>query len=80
MHCVLRLLADPLLHGCIMQAFQLTQDGPLWFGLPVTQTQNSMLTLTVNADELTLVTDVANATITQSQARYTVSACFIMSL
>ena len=41
------------------QAFTKISGGPLWFGLPVSSILNSVVSLTVNADELTLVTNVA---------------------
>ncbi|KAK9799370.1 hypothetical protein WJX73_004741 [Symbiochloris irregularis] len=39
------------------QAFSKVQGGPLWFGLPITQILNSVVTLNVAADSLTLVTN-----------------------
>ncbi|KAK9858858.1 hypothetical protein WJX84_008886 [Apatococcus fuscideae] len=37
------------------QAFKKVASGPLWFGLPITQTLNSLVTLSVKADNLTYV-------------------------
>ena len=40
-----------------LQAFTKSTGGDIWFGLPVTATLSSVVTLTVNADSLTLVTN-----------------------
>lgn len=47
-------------HICIYaQAFRPKSSGPLWFGLPIPETLNSLISLTVKADSLTLVANVA---------------------
>ena len=40
-----------------VQAFSKSTGGDIWFGLPVTATMSSVVTLTVNADSLALVTN-----------------------
>lgn len=42
-----------------LQVFSKQSNGPLWFGLPVNNIMNSVVTLNVRADSLTLTTNTA---------------------
>ena len=56
--CFKALPATPLcLIRPLPQAFSKLQGGPLWFGLPLSSILNSVVTLNVAADSLTLVTN-----------------------
>ena len=50
-----------------MQAFYPVAGGPLWFGLPVTGITNSIVTLSVAADSLALVTNESPGKILSAQ-------------
>lgn len=52
------------------QAFYRQQGGPLWFGLPVSGITNSLVTLNVAADGLTLVTNASPGKILSAQVRW----------
>ena len=53
-----------------LQAFKKVAGGPLWFGLPITQTLNSLVTLSVKADILTYVVNSSPGSILAGRVRY----------
>lgn len=42
-----------------MQAYNKVANGPLYFGIPLTNIQNSLITLSVKADSLSLVVNAS---------------------
>ena len=54
----------------VVQAFKKVASGPLWFGLPITQTLNSLVTLSVKADNLVYVVNASPGSILAGRVRF----------